>query len=38
VSVLLHDSGVSFKQFNQFNAAYTITYYNLVIPTPTFGI
>jgi len=33
VSVLLHDSGVSFKQFKQSYAAHTITYYNLVIPT-----
>jgi hypothetical protein len=33
VSILLHDSGVSFKQFNQFNAAHTIPHYNLVIPT-----
>ena len=32
MSVLLHDSGVSFKQFDQFNAAHSITYYNIVIP------
>jgi hypothetical protein len=32
-SILLHDLGVSFKQFNRFNASHSITYYNLVIPT-----